>query len=119
VQKTVGYFRCGDEVKITTEVTGSKSVVKVSLVNGAPAVDVEIKVKQNLASIEGEFDIYREENLKTINERSEKEIKSFCEKALHRTQMNGQRISSVLARPYTGSIPSCGRKSKTTGTANL
>lgn len=87
IKSTVGYANYGNKVKITFEATNAKSAMKASLVDGSkPAIDVEIKVKQNVGAVEGEFDVSREENKKILNEIGEKKIKSFCVKALNRAQ---------------------------------
>jgi len=86
VKSTVGYTNYGKDVKITFEVTNAKSAMEASLINGKPAIDVEISVKQNFGSVKGNFDVSKEENKKILNELSEKKIKSMCEKVVKKAQ---------------------------------
>lgn len=58
--------------KSTIKVINAKSVIKASLVNRKPAVDVEINVNQNIGAVKGEFDVSKEENLNILNELAEK-----------------------------------------------
>jgi spore germination protein KC len=86
VKRTVGYANYGDKVKVANEVINAKSVMKASIEKGRPVVNVEIDIKQNVGAVEGEFDVSREENIKIINETSEKKIKSICEKTVRKVQ---------------------------------
>lgn len=86
VKSTVGYAYYDDNVKITGEVIKAKSDIKASIVNGKPVINVNIDVKQNIAAVEGEFDVSKEENLKICNEIAQKKVKSICEKAVYKAQ---------------------------------
>jgi spore germination protein KC len=86
VKSTVGYAYYGDKVKISSEVLNAKSVIKASLVNGKPDIDVEINAKINVKAIDGEFDISKEENKKRLIEIDENKIKLFCNKVVSKAQ---------------------------------
>lgn len=86
VKSTVGYANYGDDVKLTFQVTKAKSTIKAHLVNGKPAIDVQINAKQNIGAVEGDFDVSSEENKKILNDISEKEIKLMCMKAVNMAQ---------------------------------
>ncbi len=86
VKRTIGYAYYSDTVKITAEVTNAKSNMKVSLINGKPAINVTINVQQNIAAVEGDFDVSKEDNKKILNGLSEKKIKSICEKSVNKAQ---------------------------------
>ncbi len=86
VKNTVGYVNYNDNVKISVEVKKTKSEMKASLVNGKPAINVEIDIIQNIAMVEGEFDVSKKENIKIVNELAEKKVKSMCEKAVNKAQ---------------------------------
>ncbi|SNS95410.1 spore germination protein KC [Anaerovirgula multivorans] len=86
VNNTVGYINYGDKVKITGEVTNAKSVMKASLEEGKPAIDVVINMTLNVGAVEGEFDVSKEENIDIFNELAEKKIKLMCEKTVDKAQ---------------------------------
>lgn len=86
IKSTAGYANYGDKVKITFEVITAKSKMKASLINGKPAIDVEIELKQNVGAVEGEFDVSKEENKTILNKLSEKKVKLICEKVVNKAQ---------------------------------
>lgn len=86
VKRTIGYAYYGNTVKITAEVINAESDINVSIINGKPAINVEININQNIGAVEGDFDVSKEENKKIINEIAEKKIKSICEKTVDKAQ---------------------------------
>lgn len=86
ITRTVGHVEYGDEVKVSVEVVYAKSSIKASLVNEKPAIDIEIEVTQNIRSVEGDFDISDEENMKIVNKLSAKKLLSFCSETVQKAQ---------------------------------
>jgi spore germination protein KC len=86
VKSTVEYASYGGNVKITSEIINAESGTKVYLLNNRPAIALEIKVKQNIGIVEGEFDVSAEENKKVLNEITATRVKLLCEKALNKAQ---------------------------------
>jgi spore germination protein KC len=86
VKRTVEYADYGGKVKITSEIINAESGTKVYLLNNRPAIALEIKVKQNIGIVEGEFDVSAEENKKVLNEITATRVKLLCEKALNKAQ---------------------------------
>lgn len=86
VTNTAEYGSYGDKAKITFDVINTKSQMKASLINGKPAIDVEISVTQNIGTVEGEFDVTKPENKEILNEISEERIQSLCEQAVYKLQ---------------------------------
>jgi spore germination protein KC len=86
VKNTIGYADYDSKVKITYEILNAKSRTKVYFLENKPAIDVEIKIKQNIGIVEGEFDVSAEENKQVLNEISASRVKSLCEKALNKAQ---------------------------------
>ncbi|HQA58812.1 MAG TPA: Ger(x)C family spore germination protein [Acetivibrio sp.] len=75
-----------DEAKITSTIMKAKSDTKVHLSENEPSIEVKIKIEQNIASIEGKFEISSKEQKRLLDEMFAVEIKSLCEKALNKAQ---------------------------------
>jgi len=75
-----------DEAKITSTIMKAKSDTKVHLSENEPSIEVKIKIEQNIASIEGKFEISSKEQKRLLDEMFAVEIKSLCEKALNKEQ---------------------------------
>lgn len=104
VTSSSGYVNYGDNVRITSEIINAKSVMKASLIDGRPAIDVEINVNVNINAVAGEFDVSKEENIKIFNELSENKIKLLCESVLNKAQNSYKTdifgFGEVLHRKY-------------------
>ena len=85
VKNTVEYAYIG-QVKFTYRIINARAAAKVNLVDNKPAIEVEIKVRQNIGSVEGQFDVTSEENKQVLNEILASKIKLLCEKALDKAQ---------------------------------
>jgi germination protein, Ger(x)C family len=86
IKSAVGYVYVDDDKKITVEIFGEKADVKVFLENGKPAVKVKIKITQSIATVAGDFDVTKEENINKLNEECSKKAISVCQKALEKAQ---------------------------------
>jgi len=86
VKSTAGHADYGDKVKIIYEVMNTKSKMKASLVNGKPVIDVEIHVNANIGSVQGQFDVSKEENKEILKQLPEEAVKLLCNKTLKKAQ---------------------------------
>lgn len=85
VKSTVEYAY-SDEVKITSMIMKVKSSTRVYLLENKPAIEVKIKIMQNIRSVEGSFDVTSEKNKQILNEMFAGKVKSLCEKSLNKVQ---------------------------------
>ena len=85
VKSTIEYAYF-DDVKITFNIISAKSKTKVYLLDGKPAIEVDIKIKHNIENVAGELDVSSEENKKVLNEILANKIKFLCEKTLDKAQ---------------------------------
>ena len=86
IKSTVGYTMIDSKQKVTFEVTKEKSKIKAYLLNGKPAIKVEINYEGNIAAVEGQIDITKEENETKITKMLEKKTKSMCDEVLEKTK---------------------------------
>lgn len=86
VKSTVGTVQYGENIRITNEVLNAKSKFKAYMMEGKPAIDVNIKIEQNIGRVEGDFDVSIEENLDIINKLSESKLTDICYATLKRAQ---------------------------------
>ena len=86
------------------EVTRSKSKMKAYIVNEKPAITVTIEIKANIAAVEGNLDITKEENLQKIATLGAEKTTNVCYKALRKAQVEfGSDIfgfGGVIHRAY-------------------
>lgn len=68
------------------EVLNSQSKMTASCKEDKPSVCVELKMAMNIVTVEGNFDITKQENKKILTELMEKRIKLLCEKAQKKAQ---------------------------------
>ncbi len=85
VKRTSGYS-IENGIKLSADVLKAQAKINAAVENAQPKIDVEVKVKQNIIGIDGDLDISRIENMKTINKMSEDKIKALCEMAVQKAQ---------------------------------
>ena len=86
VSNTVGYLQINENVKITFEATKVKSKINVHMLDGKPAIEVEINIDQNVGAVSGEFDVSKPENKNKLDELSGKKIKGICEDSVNKAK---------------------------------
>jgi spore germination protein KC len=86
VKNTIGYAGCPKGGKFSVEVTRSKTIVKGKLVDGMPAIDVNIRSEGNVGEVACRIDLTKANTIETLETISEKTIKEFIEATIKRVQ---------------------------------
>jgi len=88
VPSTVGYVEDKSIAKVTLEVTGTNTKQKADVLNGKPAINVDIDVNANIEGTNAEFDVTKEENIKKIEKLAEDKVRKLCDEVLEKAQKN-------------------------------
>ena len=56
------------------------------MLDGKPAIEVEINIDQNVGAVSGEFDVSKPENKNKLDELSGKKIKGICEDSVNKAK---------------------------------
>ncbi|MBP1992236.1 Ger(x)C family spore germination protein [Paenibacillus eucommiae] len=86
VQSTVGYAPCPDGGGVSLEVIRSKTNLKGKLVNGSPAIDVNIRTEANVGEVACRIDLTKTKSIEELETISEQIITDFIEAAIKRVQ---------------------------------
>ena len=86
VPSTVGYVEDKSIAKVTLEVTGTNTKQKADVINGKPAINVDIDVSANIEGTSAEFDVTKEENIKKVEKLAEDKVRKLCDKVLEKAQ---------------------------------
>lgn len=86
VASTVGFVDLSEFEKVTFEVKKAKSEIKAYLLNGKPAIKVDIFINTNVGSVSGNIDVSKEENMEILCKMFEENILSICSNALNKIQ---------------------------------
>ena len=86
VSSTIEYLEEKSIGKISTEVTEANSKVHAYLLNGKPAIQVDIEVKENVETVKSNLDLTKEESLNKIEKLVSQQITGICNDALQKSQ---------------------------------
>ncbi|MGE5328694.1 MAG: Ger(x)C family spore germination protein [Deltaproteobacteria bacterium] len=86
VKGTAGHIKIAGQDKVTFEVTREKSKINAYLLNGKPAINVDIFMETEIGGVEGQIDVSNQENIEKMIKIVESRITSFCNSALDRTK---------------------------------
>ncbi|MNI46350.1 Spore germination protein B3 precursor [compost metagenome] len=86
VTSTVGYLTCKDGGSLSVEVIRSKTKVKAKLVNGAPSIDVNIRMEANVGEVACHIDLTKTKSIEEIETIGEEVVKGFIEETIQDVQ---------------------------------
>lgn len=86
VKNTVGYTYLPNDVKITFEINSTKTDIKVVVKKGKPVVNVNIHLIANISTVDGEFDVTKEENAHLVSKYISNKLTTNCQKAVSRVK---------------------------------
>lgn len=85
VKSSSGYIEYEGD-KISHEVTSAKSKIKAYLLDGKPAIKIEIKIVANIGALTNGLDILNEGNVEKTNRMVESKIITICESAIRKAK---------------------------------
>jgi spore germination protein KC len=86
IQSTIGTIPCPDGGLLNFEVIRSKTEMKGIVNNGKPAIDLTVRVEQNIGEVACTIDLNKVEMLDLLERQSEEKIKGFIAKTIQNTQ---------------------------------
>ncbi|MBY6037700.1 Ger(x)C family spore germination protein [Fictibacillus nanhaiensis] len=86
VKSTVGFLECPGGGNITMEVIRTEAKIKGNVVNHKPKISISLKLDQNIADVECDWDISKQTTIKQIEKESAKKIIALMDKAIKKAQ---------------------------------
>jgi spore germination protein KC len=86
IQSTIGTIPCPDGGLLNFEVIRSKTEMKGIVNNGKPAIDLTVRVEQNIGEVACTIDLNKVEMLDLLERQSEEKIRGFIAKTIQKTQ---------------------------------
>lgn len=86
VKSTVGEIQCDDGGKLAFEVVRTHSIVKGSVNNGRPAIDIKVRMEINVAEVACHIDLTNPQTFEQIRQKSGAQVKTLIDEAINSVQ---------------------------------
>jgi spore germination protein KC len=86
IKSTVGHIACPQGGTIAFEVTKSKAVIKGSVRNLEPQINIKLSVEQNVGEVACQIDLTKVETLKNLEKRAQQKLQLIINHAIHAVQ---------------------------------
>lgn len=86
VKSTIEVISCPDGGELSTELINAKTKIKGKIKNGVPLIDISVKVTQNVAEVDCNIDLTKEEIIEQIDKDASELIKKKIQKTLDTLQ---------------------------------
>lgn len=86
VDRSLGFVECPGGGKVSMNVVNSQSVIRVGKEHGIPAIDVHLRIEQDIADVECDIDLSLTSSLDELNRLSERKIISLIDNTVDHAQ---------------------------------
>jgi spore germination protein KC len=83
---STGYYVEYEQNRISFEVIKTEEKRKVYMLNGKPAINVEITTTQDISAITGDLDLTDEDTIEKVNEKAKEKLTMICNNAVKRAK---------------------------------
>lgn len=86
VKNTIGVLSCKKEGKVSVEIMSVKTDVKAKVNNSVPSIEITTKAKQNIAEVECNVNLSKQEEIDYFSKKAEDRIRELMTVALTKAQ---------------------------------
>ncbi|XID90485.1 Ger(x)C family spore germination protein [Paenibacillaceae bacterium WGS1546] len=86
VVKSLGFVDCPGGGKVSFNIVNSKSVIRVGMERGIPAIDVHLRIEQDIADVECDIDLSLTSSLDQLNRLSERKVADLIDNTVEHAQ---------------------------------